>query len=126
MVGIVLISHSAGLAEEAVALAVGIAGEDAPIRPAGGTDDGDLGTSLTKLEEAVAEVDQGDGVVVIMDLGSAVLTARTFIEDRADVVLADAPFVEGAINALVTAGTGAALDEVVAAAEEARTIGKLC
>ncbi|GAB1817569.1 dihydroxyacetone kinase phosphoryl donor subunit DhaM [Herbidospora sp. RD11066] len=126
MVGLVLISHSARLAEEAVALAVGIAGDDAPIRPAGGTDDGGLGTSLTKLETAVAEVDQGDGVVVLMDLGSAVLTARAFVEDRPDVVLADAPFIEGAISALVTAGTGADLAAVLAAAEEARTIGKLC
>ncbi|WP_066361962.1 dihydroxyacetone kinase phosphoryl donor subunit DhaM [Herbidospora mongoliensis] len=126
MVGLVLISHSARLAEEAVALAVGIAGDDAPIHPAGGTDDGGLGTSIAKLETAVAAVDQGDGVVILMDLGSAVLTARTFIEDRTDVVLADAPFIEGAISALVTAGTGADLAAVVAAAEEARTIGKLC
>ncbi|NUR87244.1 MAG: phosphoenolpyruvate--protein phosphotransferase [Nonomuraea sp.] len=124
MVGIVLVSHSRGLAEEAAELARGIAGQDAPVAAAGGTEDGGLGTSLDLIEAAVARVDAGDGVVLIPDLGSSVLTAR-LLEEPGQVVLADVPFVEGAIAAAVTAGAGAPLADVLAAAEEARTYRKL-
>lgn len=124
MVGLVLISHSAGLAAEAAALARGIAGSEVPVAAAGGTEDGGLGTSVDLIERAVAAVDQGDGVLLIPDLGSSVLTAR-LLEQPGEVVLADVPFVEGAIAAAVTAGAGAGLAEVLAAAEEARAYRKL-
>ncbi|WP_043638978.1 PTS-dependent dihydroxyacetone kinase phosphotransferase subunit DhaM [Nonomuraea candida] len=124
MVGVVLVSHSAGLAAETVALARGIAGEDVPVAAAGGTWEGGLGTSVDVIEAAVRGVDQGDGVVLIPDLGSSVLTAR-LLEDAGRVVVADVPFVEGAIAAAVTAGAGSPLAEVLAAAEEARTYRKL-
>ncbi|WP_308250662.1 phosphoenolpyruvate--protein phosphotransferase [Nonomuraea rhizosphaerae] len=117
-VGIVLVAHSAGLAAEAVALVRGIAGADAPVAAAGGTADGGLGTSLDLIEKAVAAVDQGDGVVIVPDLGSSVLTAL-LVEDPGRVVVADVPFVEGAIAAAVTAGAGAALPAVLSAAEDA-------
>ncbi|MFI9551835.1 PTS-dependent dihydroxyacetone kinase phosphotransferase subunit DhaM [Nonomuraea endophytica] len=123
MVGIVLVSHSAGLAAEAVALARGIAGEQVPMAAAGGTDGGGLGTSFDLIEAAVGAVQQGDGVVLIPDLGSSVLTARLLVEPGR-VVLADVPFVEGAVAAAVTSGAGAPLAQVVAAAEEARTFRK--
>lgn len=123
MVGIVLVSHSAGLAAEAAALARGIAGPETPVAGAGGTEDGGLGTSVDVIEAAIAVVDQGAGVVLIPDLGSSVLTARLFEESGA-VVLADVPFLEGAIAAAVSAGAGASLAEVLAAAEEARTFRK--
>lgn len=119
MVGVVLVSHSAGLAAETAALARGIAGQDAPIAAAGGDDDGGLGTSMDRIEAAVREVDQGDGVVLIPDVGSSVITAG-LLEEPGRVVLADVPFVEGAIAAAVAAGGGAALAGVLAAAEEAR------
>ncbi|WP_188195144.1 dihydroxyacetone kinase phosphoryl donor subunit DhaM [Nonomuraea sp. SYSU D8015] len=124
MVGLVLVSHSAGLAAEAAALVRGIAGHDAPVAVAGGTDDGGLGTSLDLIEAAIQAVDQGDGVLLVPDIGSSVLTAR-LVEEPGRVVLADAPFVEGAIAAAVTAGTGAPLADVLAAAEEARIFRKL-
>ncbi|WP_241563950.1 PTS-dependent dihydroxyacetone kinase phosphotransferase subunit DhaM [Nonomuraea polychroma] len=124
MVGLVLVSHSAGLATEAVALVLGIAGREAPVAAAGGTEDGRLGTSLDLIEAAVRAVDQGDGVVLVPDLGSSVLTAR-LVEEPGRVVVADVPFVEGAIAAAVTAGTGASLADVLAAAEESRTYRKL-
>ncbi|MEV0619832.1 phosphoenolpyruvate--protein phosphotransferase [Nonomuraea sp. NPDC050404] len=124
MVGLVLVSHSAALAAEAVALVRGIAGEEAPVAAAGGTLDGGLGTSVDLIEAAVRGVDQGDGVVLIPDLGSSVLTAR-LLEDDGRVVVADVPFVEGAIAAAVVAGAGAPLADVLAAAEEARTYRKL-
>jgi phosphoenolpyruvate---glycerone phosphotransferase subunit DhaM len=124
MVGLVLISHSHGLADEVASLARGIARDQAPIACAGGTGDGRTGTSVELIERAMAAVDQGDGVVLIPDLGSSVLTARLLVEPGR-VVLADVPFVEGAIAAAVAAGAGAPLATVLAAAEEARTVRKL-
>jgi dihydroxyacetone kinase DhaKLM complex PTS-EIIA-like component DhaM len=124
MVGLVLVSHSAGLAHEAVALIRAIAGTEAPVAAAGGTEDGGLGTSLDLIERALRAVDQGDGVVVIPDLGSSVLTAR-LVAEAGRVVVADVPFVEGAIAAAVAAGAGVPLADVLAAAEEARVYRKL-
>ncbi|MFC4585657.1 dihydroxyacetone kinase phosphoryl donor subunit DhaM [Sphaerisporangium corydalis] len=124
LVGIVLISHSDALAREAVALAVQIAGADVRVAAAGGTDDGGLGTSVDKVSSAVEAVDQGAGVVLIPDLGSSVLTAR-LLEEPGSVVIADVPFVEGAIAAAVAAGMGATLQGVLDAAEDARTYRKL-
>jgi phosphocarrier protein FPr len=111
LVGIVIVSHSAGLAagvcELVAQLAPGVA-----IRPAGGTADGDLGTSFDKILAAVTQADGGAGVVILYDLGSAKLTAVLVAEvaDAARVV--DAPLVEGAIAAAVTAQSGATLDVV--------------
>ncbi|MFB4264092.1 dihydroxyacetone kinase phosphoryl donor subunit DhaM [Nonomuraea sp. GTA35] len=124
MVGLVLVSHSAGLAAETAALVRGIAGEDAPVAAAGGTEDGGLGTSVDLIEAAVRGVDSGFGVVIIPDLGSSVLTAR-LLEEDGRVVVADVPFVEGAVAAAVAAGAGAPLADVLAAAEEARAFRKL-
>ncbi|PZG14712.1 PTS-dependent dihydroxyacetone kinase phosphotransferase subunit DhaM [Nonomuraea aridisoli] len=124
MVGLVLVSHSAGLAAETAALARGIAGAQTPVAAAGGTADGGLGTSTDLIEEAMRSVDQGDGVVLIPDLGSSVLSAR-LLEEEGRVVIADVPFVEGAISAAVAAGAGMPLADVLAAAEEARAFRKL-
>lgn len=123
MVGVVLVSHSAGLAAEAAGLALGIAGPGVPVAAAGGDADGGLGTSVELIEAAIAAVDQGDGVVLVPDLGSSVLTAR-LLEEPGRVVLADVPFVEGAIAAAVTSGGGATLEQVLAAAGEAWSFRK--
>ena len=127
-VGIVLVSHSAELAAGAAHLAAQVCGGTVTIVSAGGTDDGDLGTSAAKVARGIAEAEHGAGVVVLPDLGSAVLTVRAVLEDYGEagsVMLADAPFVEGAVAAAVLAGTGADLAEVVAAAVEARDARKL-
>ncbi|MCK2218098.1 dihydroxyacetone kinase phosphoryl donor subunit DhaM [Actinomadura sp. ATCC 31491] len=124
MVGLVLVSHSAGLAREVVALVRGIAGPEVPVAAAGGTEDGGLGTSLDLIEAAVRGVEQGDGVLIVPDLGSSVLTARLLAEPGR-IVLADVPFVEGAVAAAVAADAGLPLPDVLAAAEEARTFRKL-
>ena len=127
-VGIVLVSHSAELAEGAVNLAAQVSGGTVTIVAAGGTDDGDLGTSAAKVERGLRQADQGAGVVVLPDLGSAVLTVRAVLEDYGSagrVLLADAPFVEGAVAATVTAAAGGDLKAVAAAAEEARHARKL-
>ena len=80
MVGIVLISHSGGLAEGAAELAGQIAG-GARVVPAGGTDDGRLGTSTERIAAAIAAADAGDGVLLIPDLGSSVLSALSLLAD---------------------------------------------
>jgi dihydroxyacetone kinase phosphotransfer subunit len=122
-VGIVLVSHSAALAEGAAQLAAQISGGTVAVVPAGGTDDGDLGTSAEKVRQAVGQADRGAGVVVLPDLGSAVLTVRALLADdddlAASVELADAPFVEGAVAATVAAVGGANAKAVLSAAEEA-------
>ena len=128
-VGIVLVSHSAALAEGAAELAAQISGGTVAIIPAGGTDDGALGTSSAKVERAVKLADAGAGVVILPDLGSAVLTVRALLGDPGDlpmpVELADAPFVEGVVAATVAAAAGGNITAVVTAAEEARHARKL-
>jgi phosphoenolpyruvate---glycerone phosphotransferase subunit DhaM len=128
-VGIVLVSHSAALADGAAELASQVAGGAVAVIPAGGTDDGGLGTSAAKVEEAVKRADRGAGVLIIPDLGSAVLTVRALLADPDDlpgpVELADAPFVEGVVAATVTAAAGADIEAVRGAAEEAWHARKL-
>jgi PTS hybrid protein len=127
-VGIVLISHSRTLAEGAAELARQMGVGQVAVEPAGGTEDGGLGTSIERLESAVRDAEKGAGVVLIADLGSSVLTAKTFLEDREDagteVVLADAPFVEGAVAAASAAAGGAGVTAVSEAATEAYAFRK--
>lgn len=122
-VGLVLVSHSAKIAEGLVDLAGQMAG-DVRLVAAGGTDEGGIGTSFDRVSAALGEADSGDGVVVLCDLGSAILTTETaldFLDDeqRDRVRIADAPLVEGAVAAAVTAATGGGLDAVLAAAQAA-------
>ena len=126
-VGIVLVSHSAELARGAAHLAGQVSGGTVTIIAAGGTDEGDLGTSAAKVTRGLRLADSGAGVVVLPDLGSAVLTVRAVLEDHGgqSVLLADAPFVEGAVAATVTAAAGGDIKAVAAAAEEARHARKL-
>ena len=130
MVGIVLISHSSGLAEGAAELAGQIAG-GARVVAAGGTDDGRLGTSTERIAEAIAAADAGDGVLLLPDLGSSVLSALSLLDDLDPggngkrLRIADAPFVEGAVAAAVAASAGLDLDTVARSAEEARDARKL-
>lgn len=126
-VGIVLVSHSARLVEGLREVLLALGSADLPVAVAGGDEDGGLGSSYALVEAAVAAVDGGAGVVVLGDIGSSVLTAKLLIAEagREDIVLVDAPLVEGAVSAGVTAAAGADLAAVVAAAEEARTTPKL-
>lgn len=120
-VGLVVVSHSSKIAEGVVDLAQQMA-TGVTIVAAGGTDDGRIGTSFEKVQSALADADSGDGVVVLCDLGSAVMTAETaveFADDPATVRIADAPLVEGTVSAAVTAQGGADLSGVLAAAEQA-------
>jgi dihydroxyacetone kinase DhaKLM complex PTS-EIIA-like component DhaM len=124
-VGIVLVSHSAAVAAAVAELATALTGGSgmAPLAAAGGTADGGMGTSAELITTAAARVDRGAGVAILADLGSAVLTVKALLAEGdelpAGTRLVDAPFVEGAIAALVTASAGAGLDTVEAAAGEA-------
>ncbi len=122
MVGIVLVSHSFELAHGLAALTAQVAGEGVRVEPAGGAPGGGLGTTGDDVWAAISRAENGEGVVVLADLGSSVLTVRHLLEGKANghIKLVDAPFVEGAIAAAVMAGAGQELDDVVRAAEDAR------
>jgi len=128
-VGIVLVSHSAALAEGTAELAGQIGGGTVTIATAGGTDDGRIGTSIAKVERALRLADGGVGVVILPDLGSSVLTVRALLSEPGDlpepIAVADAPFVEGTVAATVTAAAGGDIKAVLGAAEEARHARKL-
>lgn len=128
MVGIVVVSHSSELAEGLAALAAQMAGPDVRIEPAGGLPDGGLGTDEDRVRAAIKAADQGAGVVILGDLGSAILTVRHVLErhnGNGSVRLVDAPIVEGAVAAAVTASANMPLDDVARSAEDARGAGKL-
>ncbi|WP_238476440.1 dihydroxyacetone kinase phosphoryl donor subunit DhaM [Agromyces mariniharenae] len=123
-VGVVFVSHSARIAEGLVELARQMA-PSAALVAAGGTDDGRIGTSFDLVSSGIAEADSGAGVVVLCDLGSAILTTETaldFLDDevRDRVRIVDAPLVEGGVAAAVAAEAGDDLAHVVSAAESAR------
>jgi len=119
-VGLVFVSHSALIAEGLVELARQMA-PHAALLPAGGTDEGGIGTSFLKVSEAMLAAVSAGGAVVLCDLGSAILTAETaleFLDDdvRARIRIVDAPLVEGGVAAAVAAEIGGDLGSVVSAA----------
>jgi phosphoenolpyruvate---glycerone phosphotransferase subunit DhaM len=122
------VSHSFELANGLARLAAQVAGDGVKVEPAGGGPDGSLGTTDSSVREAIARADSGQGVVILGDLGSSILTVKHLLEEghtNGHVRLADAPFVEGAIAAAVMSSAGMELDEVARAAEEARGARKL-
>jgi phosphoenolpyruvate---glycerone phosphotransferase subunit DhaM len=126
VVGIVVVSHSSELASGVAELARQMAGPDVRVEPAGGGPDGDLGTDETRVRDAIKRANGGDGVVILGDLGSAMLTVRHVLDGaNGNVVLADGPLVEGAVAAAVVSSAGSPLADVKGAAEEARGARKL-
>jgi phosphoenolpyruvate-protein phosphotransferase/dihydroxyacetone kinase phosphotransfer subunit len=121
VVGLVIVSHSAALADGVVELAREMGGDDVAIESAGGMEDGAVGTDAERVRLAVERARSPDGVLILMDLGSALMSAEMAAEmiepDGGPVVLCGAPLVEGAVAAAARARTGAALDDV---AREAR------
>jgi PTS hybrid protein len=127
-VGIVLVSHSAALAEGTAEVAGQIGGGSVIIATAGGTEDGGIGTSIARVRQALHKAGGSAGVVILPDLGSSVLTVRALLAEEdfpGPVAVADAPFVEGAVAATVAAAAGGDVQAVLRAAEEARHAGKL-
>ena len=130
VVGLVLVSHSASIAQGLAELVGQVAGPYVAIVTAAGGPGNTLGTDGGRVLEALRSADSGAGAVVLVDLGSSLLSVRAALEEldaeeAGRVVLADSPLVEGAIAAGVIASTGASLAAVAAAAEEARGARKL-
>lgn len=128
MVGLVIVSHSQVLAEGVVRLAREMGGEDLPIEAAGGIEDSDpahpvLGTDADRVRSAIERAMSDDGVLVLMDLGSALMSAEFAVEmlegAPGPVKLSAAPLVEGAVAAAAAAAGGASLQEVAAEARGA-------
>ena len=126
MVGIVIVSHSQKIAEGVVELAKQMAAS-VPMAAAGGLPDGAIGTDFQKIYEAVEAVQSDDGVAILFDLGSAIMTTEMVLEsfEGVTIKMADAPLVEGAIAAAVTASMGMDLDMVLDAAKDAYDVHKL-
>ncbi len=130
MVGLVIVSHSAKLAEGVAEIAAQMAGSELKLVAAGGLANGEIGTDAMRISRAIEEADAGDGVVVLADLGSAVLSTETAMAlltqaARERVRIADAPIVEGAVSAAIQATIGSTLEKVADAAERAHTLRKL-
>ncbi len=130
MVGIVIVSHSAKVAEGIKEMAMQMARPDQRIIAAGGMEDGGIGTDAMKIQAAIESADDGTGVLVLVDLGSAVLSTDVALELvdpqlQERVRVADTPILEGAISAAVEASLGSSLDMVVTTAEGARKLQKL-
>lgn len=126
MVGFVIVSHSGKLAEGVVDLAKMMA-PDVPMAAAGGLENGSFGTSFERILEAVNEVYSEDGVILLMDLGSAVMTAEMVLEslEGQKLAMADCPLVEGAVVAAVNAAGGMSFDDILKELEKVRDMKKL-
>ena len=126
MVGIVIVSHSEKIAQGALELCRQMAA-DVKIAAAGGLPDGGIGTDFQRIYDGVETVQSEDGVAILFDMGSALMTTEMVMEafDGIPIKLVDAPIVEGAIAAAITANMGLPLDMVLASAQETRTLPKL-
>ena len=125
MVGSVIVSHSQKLAEGVVELSK-IMATNAPIAAAGGLEDGSLGTSYDKICAAIKEVYSTDGVIILPDMGSAVMTTEMVLDDlnKPNVKMIDCPLVEGAVLAAVESSGGKTLEEISEKIKEVRTTKK--
>ena len=126
MVGIVIVSHSEKLAEGVVEVSRMMA-ENVPIEAAGGMEDGTLGTSYDKIKSAVESLYSEDGVVILADMGSAVMTAEIVLEDikLENVKILNCPLVEGAILAAMESIGGRDLEDLAERVETAHPAKKL-
>ena len=126
MVGIVIVAHSRELADAVCTLVRQMLREEVPLASAGGIDDPahPFGTDVPHICKAIESVYSDDGVLVLMDMGSAILSAETALEFlperyRSHILLCEAPIVEGAVAAAVASEGGGTLDEVAGEAREA-------
>lgn len=129
-VALVIVSHSQQLADGVREIAAQMAGDRVVIRAVGGAADGSLGTNADAIARAITDADQGDGALILMDLGSAVLSTETALEmvglnDSPNIRLSNAPLVEGAVVAAIEASVGRTLAEVADAALDAKDMTKL-
>jgi dihydroxyacetone kinase phosphotransfer subunit len=130
MIGLLIVSHSEKAAEGIREIALEMGGDDETIAAVGGDPDGGIGSSITDIQAALETLLEAvDGVVILADLGSAVMNAETaieMVESDKDVVVADAPILEGALNAAAsTTSPKATVESVRESAEDARDISKV-
>jgi dihydroxyacetone kinase phosphotransfer subunit len=127
MVSLLIVSHSAQLAAGVKEFADQVTQGAVKICAVGGAADGSLGTSIDQIRAGLDDVASPDGVLVLVDFNSAVMSVEVALEDRsqAPVMISDAPLVEGAYLAAVEAAVGASLEETAAAALRAREIVKV-
>ena len=126
MVGIVVVSHSDKLVEGVIHLTK-MSAKEAKIVGAGGLEDKSYGTSFDIITNAINEVYSEDGVIVIVDMGSAVMTSQMAIEmlGKDKVVLADCPLVEGAVTATIMASNNMDLDTILNELKSVSSINKV-
>ena len=126
MVGLVIVTHSAALAH-GIAETCRMMAKDAHLAVAGGMEDGGFGTSYARIVAAIDAVYGADGVVLLVDAGSSILTVETIVEEMPErrLRMADCPVVEGSVVAAIAAVCGANLDDVVRRAEETRGTCKI-
>jgi len=131
MIGILVVCHSLKAADGIVEIASQMAGDKVRVVGVGGNEEGSLGTSTANIYEALNKLlMECDGVVVIPDLGSAVLSTKAALDflsedQKSKVVIADAPVLEGTVLASVEASTGSPVEKVVQVAESAHLLKKL-
>jgi phosphoenolpyruvate---glycerone phosphotransferase subunit DhaM len=128
MVNLLIVSHSAQLAAGVQEFASQVAGDTVKIAAAGGAADGSLGTSVERIQNGLQAVSSPDGVLILVDLGSAVISVETVLEvfSGGPTLISDAPLVEGAyLAALEATAEGATLEQVAAAALQARELIKV-
>jgi phosphocarrier protein FPr len=124
VVGIVVVSHSDALAQGVVSLAREMSPPELALEAAGGIGEpGVLGTSAELVGAAIERAMSADGVLVLMDLGSALMSAELAVEllegASGPVRLSAAPLVEGTVAAAAAAGGGATLEQVATEAGRA-------
>lgn len=126
MFSIVIVSHSQKLAEGVVEVAKMMA-HNVTVIAAGGKENGELGTSYEKIAAAINEVYTDDGTAILMDMGSAVMTAEIILEsmDERRLKLIDAPIVEGAILAAIEAAAETSLEDLPEKMQQARDVRKI-
>src|SRR6185312_4118425 len=122
-VGLVIVSHSAQLAAGVAELAGQMVQDKIPIAAAGGGINDILGTSADKILAAIESLNNADGILVLLDLGSAILSTEMALEMLGEeqskrVRLTFAPLVEGAVAAALEAALDHSLSEVQQAAEK--------
>ena len=128
MVNLLIVSHSAQLAAWVKEFASQVAGDQVKIAAAGGAADGSLGTSVERILTGLQEVASPDGVLILVDMGSAVISVETVLEvfSGGPTLISDAPLVEGAYLATLEAtADGATLEQVAEAALQARELIKV-
>jgi len=127
MVGIVIVSHSFGVGRELIKFCQELKNYDFPLINASGLEENILGTNPLEISKAIEAADQGDGVIVLCDLGSAVMSsemALELLEGEHKVTIADAPLVEGAIIGSTSNSPNLSLKELYEEILEAKTTPK--